>query len=114
LKRGQMASYGTGAVLTVRLQLKNGKGGYLPKDLTLANVVCEDANGNERPIKMWSCNVRYLAGASRTCSDVWAMGLGLAADLNRDCHVTFADLAIFASDWLVCDTPHDPHCIATW
>ena len=34
----------------------------------------------------------------------------LAADLNGDSYVDFADLAILMSEWLVCGNPLDPAC----
>lgn len=34
----------------------------------------------------------------------------LTADLNGDCHVDFADLAILMSEWLACGNPLDPAC----
>lgn len=34
----------------------------------------------------------------------------LAADLNGDCYVDFADLAILMSEWLTCGNPLDPAC----
>jgi len=34
----------------------------------------------------------------------------LAADLNGDCYVDFADLAILLSEWMICGNPLDPSC----
>lgn len=34
----------------------------------------------------------------------------LAADLNGDCYVDFADLAILLGEWLACGNPFDPGC----
>ena len=34
----------------------------------------------------------------------------LAADLNGDCYVDFADLALLLSEWLSCGNPLDPTC----
>ena len=33
-----------------------------------------------------------------------------AADLNGDCYVDFADLAILMGEWLACGNPLDPNC----
>ncbi|OHB57752.1 MAG: hypothetical protein A2Y12_18240 [Planctomycetes bacterium GWF2_42_9] len=38
----------------------------------------------------------------------------LAADLNKDCRIDFADLAEFASDWLKCNKPNQQGCTNTW
>ena len=34
----------------------------------------------------------------------------LTADLNGDCYVDFADLAILMGEWLACGNPLDPNC----
>lgn len=50
-----------------------------------------------------------------TCANVWAFGFGLAADLNHDCRVSFADFAVFGNQWLAaCNDPQDPSCVANW
>ncbi len=36
----------------------------------------------------------------------------LRADLNGDCYVDFADLAILLGEWLSCGNPFDPNCIS--
>lgn len=46
-----------------------------------------------------------------TCTDVVAIpGMVLLGDFNKDCHVTLADLAEFAANWLKCNDPMDPTC----
>jgi len=34
----------------------------------------------------------------------------MKADLNQDCFVNLADLALLASDWLICNDPEGPGC----
>jgi len=38
----------------------------------------------------------------------------LAADLNGDCYVDFADLALLMGEWLACGNPLDPACGLLW
>jgi hypothetical protein len=44
------------------------------------------------------------------CADVIAAGLGLFGDADEDCHITLADFAEFAANWLNCNDPLDPNC----
>jgi hypothetical protein len=44
------------------------------------------------------------------CADVIAAGLTLFGDYNKDCHVTLADFAAFAANWLKCNDPRDATC----
>jgi hypothetical protein len=37
-----------------------------------------------------------------TCEDIWSGGLGLQADLNKDCYVDIIDFAIMAAGWAQC------------
>jgi len=39
------------------------------------------------------------------CEQVWALGMGLAMDFNRDCVVNLVDFAEFAVEWLACNDP---------
>jgi len=48
--------------------------------------------------------------ASDTVFSVFECQVKLTADLNGDCYVDFADLAILMSDWLACGNPLDPAC----
>ncbi|NLH17877.1 MAG: LamG domain-containing protein [Phycisphaerae bacterium] len=46
-----------------------------------------------------------------TCADVVAIpDMVLFGDYNKDCHVTLADFAEFAANWLKCNDPRDPTC----
>ncbi|MFH1614073.1 MAG: hypothetical protein ABIG61_03175 [Planctomycetota bacterium] len=46
-------------------------------------------------------NIRsVLAYKYLDCAEVWKNGQGLAADLNRDCHVDMFDLSMFVGQWL--------------
>lgn len=49
-----------------------------------------------------------------TCEDTHDMGFGLAADLNEDCYVEWADFGIFASQWQQCSDPDDDTCQRPW
>lgn len=44
------------------------------------------------------------------CSQVAAAGVTLAADLNKDCEINFADFALIAQNWLKCNNPEDADC----
>lgn len=46
-----------------------------------------------------------------SCAELWDLGLGIAADLNKDCKVNFADFAGFAISWGKCNDPCDPNCV---
>lgn len=46
-----------------------------------------------------------------TCADVVAVpDMVIFGDYNKDCHVTLADFAEFAANWLKCNDPRDPTC----
>lgn len=63
--------------------------------------------GNSRA----SISALLLQEALPNCQDdIIAQGLGLAADLNQDCYVEWADFGIFASQWQMCNDPQDPSC----
>ena len=40
-----------------------------------------------------------------TCTDVWALGQGMIADLNQDCYIDFADFILLANEWARCIDP---------
>ena len=48
--------------------------------------------------------------ASDAAFSIFACQTHLRADLNGDCYVDFADLAILMSEWLHCGNPLDPAC----
>ncbi len=63
------------------------------------------------------CLVRVSDAEAPATSDtsdapfsIFACHAKLAADLNGDCYVDFADLAILMSEWLRCGNPLDPSC----
>jgi hypothetical protein len=45
-----------------------------------------------------------------SCQEVIAFGYGLAADLDGDCYITLADLALQVGDWLRCIDPIAGNC----
>jgi len=45
-----------------------------------------------------------------TCQDVIDAGLVLPGDLNQDCEVNLADLALMLEKWTLCNDPADPDC----
>jgi len=45
-----------------------------------------------------------------TCQDVIDAGLLLPGDLNQDCEVNLADLALMLEKWTLCNDPADPDC----
>ncbi|MBN1817113.1 MAG: LamG domain-containing protein [Sedimentisphaerales bacterium] len=49
---------------------------------------------------------------SPTCQDVIDAGLLFAADMDQDCDVDLADLALMLVNWTACNDPADPDC--TW
>lgn len=52
-----------------------------------------------------------VAVTNPTCADVVAIPeLVLFGDYNKDCHVTLADFAEFAVNWLKCNDPRNPAC----
>ena len=40
-----------------------------------------------------------------TCAEVWAYGVGMSEDINKDCIVDFEDFAMMAAKWLVSNEP---------
>lgn len=46
------------------------------------------------------CTVAVAGFGPADCADVWERGLGIAADLNKDCRVNFLDFAMMAGEWL--------------
>jgi len=63
------------------------------------------------------CLIRVSAVCDASLSDtsdgpfsIYECHARLAADVNGDCYVDFADLAILAAEWLACANPHDPAC----
>lgn len=61
-----------------------------------------------------SCRVRIRDASDSTTSGVsgvfsiFQCDTALTADLTGDCLVNLADVAVLASQWLVCGNPHDP------
>jgi hypothetical protein len=49
-----------------------------------------------------------------TCAEVIADGFRLAMDLNGDCYVNLADLALLIDSWMACNNPADPDCTPNW
>ena len=47
-----------------------------------------------------------------SCQSAINAGYGLAADLNKDCHVNLQDIALLAIDWLKCNNPEDSNCVS--
>lgn len=45
-----------------------------------------------------------------TCEEVVEGGFSLLADMNNDCYVNIEDIAIVATQWLVCNNPQDSNC----
>ena len=45
-----------------------------------------------------------------TCVEARYAGYGVATDLNEDCHVDLADMALFMADYLGCNDPVNPDC----
>ena len=45
--------------------------------------------------------------APNTCA---GQGVYLPADLSMNCYIDFADFAMFAEYWLLCNDPEDPEC----
>ena len=54
--------------------------------------------------------MREVGQVPLNCADVWAYGLGLDGDINRDCYVNNEDLALLAENWLKCNNPLDSNC----
>jgi hypothetical protein len=54
--------------------------------------------------------------APKTCAEVWAKGLGLVGDADKDCDVDLYDFALMTMNWDMCNDPNslDPECIASW
>ena len=65
----------------------------------------------------WASGVNFVEIVSAepaNCLDVWAGEYGIEEDLNHDCYVNLADLAMFASNWLRCNDPADTNCEENW
>lgn len=56
----------------------------------------------------------YLAWQPKNCEELWDRGMGIAADIDRDCDVDFRDFAGLAMDWMLCNDPCDPSCTPNW
>jgi hypothetical protein len=63
-----------------------------------------------------ACRVaaHYKAWQPKNCADLQARGLGLPADMDKNCRIDFNDFAIFATDWRKCNDPCDPLCMPNW
>ncbi len=49
------------------------------------------------------------------CSEVWQMGFGALADINKDCYVNLLDLGELAAEWLNCNDPNTlNNCTSNW
>lgn len=64
----------------------------------------------------WTPNVVEPLGLLNlsSCQEAIAGGYGLASDLDGDCYVTLADLAMQVGDWLLCVDPGKPDCERSW
>lgn len=49
-----------------------------------------------------------------SCEVAIERGYGFATDLNADCEVGLADVALFAQKWLDCVDPLNPNCLTPW
>jgi hypothetical protein len=84
------------------------------------SVKCSQPNGTiENKCEIKSGDIVYGIAYKDTpvclsCKDLWDIGLGNPADLNKDCKIDFYDFAIFAKDWGKCNDPQDPHCMPNW
>jgi hypothetical protein len=47
----------------------------------------------------------------QSCSNL-SQGVYLLPDLNHDCYIDFADIAIFVQNWLTCNDPQNPEACA--
>ena len=59
---------------------------------------------------------RVGATAPMNCYEAADMGYvaNVDADVNKDCHFDFTDLAILAQDWLKCVEPANSNCAKPW
>ncbi|MCD6394550.1 MAG: LamG domain-containing protein [Planctomycetes bacterium] len=55
-----------------------------------------------------------IAVTNPTCQETIDAGFTIAGDLNDDCHVDFADVAIMAINWAKCITPGEAGCENPW
>jgi hypothetical protein len=64
----------------------------------------------------WTPNVVEPLGllTLSNCQEAIAAGYGIASDLDGDCYITLADLALQVGDWLLCIHPGDPDCERPW
>ena len=58
--------------------------------------------------------LNFLEITPNTCQGVIDVGYRLKGDVNGDCKVNFMDFADLARQWLICNDPNDPSCMATW
>ena len=70
---------------------------------------CEAGSGNIVYAKVYEDTLICCS-----CAERWDIGLGITADLNKDCKVDFADFAGFALSWRKCNDPCDPDCVPNW
>ncbi len=67
-------------------------------------------NSAECLLRIGSVRDPVLGDASDTLFSIFECQAKLVADLNGDCYVDVADLAILAGEWLRCGNPLDPAC----
>jgi len=48
------------------------------------------------------------------CHGVWQAGMGMDADVNKDCRVNLLDVLMFTEKYLQCNNPEDSNCIVNW
>jgi hypothetical protein len=51
---------------------------------------------------------------SAECEASIEAGNRLTGDMNGDCQINMADIAILAGQWLVCNVPNQSGCVANW
>jgi hypothetical protein len=56
----------------------------------------------------------YMAWQPKSCAEMQTRGSILPADRDNNCKINFADLAILASQWKLCNDPADSNCPHNW
>lgn len=66
------------------------------------------AGSNDCLVRVGAVRDLAMSDVSDAAFTVYECPVKLAADLNGDCTVDFADLAVLAAEWLACGNPRDP------
>ncbi|MFA5293171.1 MAG: hypothetical protein WC496_09080 [Phycisphaerae bacterium] len=71
---------------------------------------CNDPNEPDFDVSLFA----DVDSVPSSCHGVWQAGMGMDADINKDCRVNLPDVQVFSEKYLECNNPEDSNCIANW